>query len=440
MRARLGAVAAIALSGLFLGGCSSPQLSNESVETESSESSKPSVVTATTLSILSNVQAGTPAGDVLDAVIATFEVNTGAKVELVQVGEDIPIIYETSVAGGKEADIVMVNLTSNTKPWLGQGISVPVTDFIKDWNLTDSILPAAVEIWTDSEGRVQGFPYSGFVWPVWYNMELLNSVGVDAPPSTMLELLYVARELREKGIAPFVIGGNDWSGQKLFLQIIQSYMPTEEAVDVFSTGGYCASANAMKGINLFVQLRDEGVFIDDAEGYTAAQMNASFFEGRAAMMSAGSWAMGASPEDLRENVVLGGLPLPSAGSAFSKPTAYQGYTGGGFFVSNNGAAEEKMPLVKEFVSLWYSPEVASSWAAATNAPNAFLGASSLDGGITNTLTKQVVENFYDRVEFAVMPDPLLPGGMAPEMIRQTSLAYAPGSSSTAICEAIDGLY
>jgi len=438
MRERLVGVAAIAISALVLGACSSPEVTSEVAENESSEATTPSVVTATTLSILSNVQAGTPQGDVLDSVIATFEANTGATVELVQVGEDIPIVYETSVAGGNQADIVMVNLTSNTKPWTEQGLTVPVNDFINDWNLKDSILPAAMEIWTDSEGRVQGFPYSGFVWPVWYNMEILNSVGVDAPPRTILELLYVASELRKAGINPIVIGGNDWSGQKLFLQIIQSYMSTEDAVNVFSTGGYCASSDAMKGINLFVQLRDGGVFIDDAEGYTAAQMNATFFEGKAAMMSAGSWAVGPSPEGLRAKVVLGGFPLPN-GTKFSKPTAYQGYTGGGFFVSQNGAAEEKLPLVEEFVSLWYNAEVASSWAAATNAPNAFLGESSLDS-VTNTLTKQIVGGFNDRVDFAVMPDPLLPGGMAPEMIRQTSLAYAPGVGSTAICEALDGLY
>ena len=86
MRARLVGVAAIAISALVLGACSSPEVTSEVAENESSEATTPSVVTATTLSILSNVNAGTPAGDVLDAVIATFEANTGATVELVQVG------------------------------------------------------------------------------------------------------------------------------------------------------------------------------------------------------------------------------------------------------------------------------------------------------------------------------------------------------------------
>lgn len=392
-----------------------------------------------TLTVLSNVQPGTPTGDVLDDVVAAFEEKTGKTLKLIQVGETIPDVFETSVAGGKEADIVMVNLAEKTTTWVEQGIVKPASDYMDDWGLTDRIKPEALEAWTNADGVVQGFPYNGFVWPVWYNMDLLGQAGITDVPTSIDELLDDVALLKEAGVPPMIIGGNDWSGQKLFLQIIQSYMDTDEATKVLSSGGYCASEDAMKGIELFTQLRDAGLFVKDTEGYTADQMNAAFYEGQAAIMSAGSWAFGNTPEELRPNIVLGGFPIPSGGS-FDKPTAFDGWTGGGYWVSNNGAKEDKIDLVKEFITAWYAPEVATAWAEASNGPTAVLTDGSASAEIDNTVTAQAVNDLPGLVDFALMPDTVIPGNLADPMIRQTSVAFAPGTDAQAICASMDGLY
>ncbi len=391
-----------------------------------------------TLTVLTVVQAGTEAGDALDAFVANFEDETGAKVKLTRVGEEIPDVYETSVAGGKEADVVMVNLADKTVDWVDQGIVKPASDYLDDWGLTDKINPEALEAWTNADGVVQGFPYNGFVWPVWYNTDLLSQAGIDAPPTTIDELLEDVKLLKAAGIPPMVIGGIDWSGNKLFLQIAQSYMDAEETTKVYSEGGYCASENAMKGIELFTELRDAGLFVDDAEGYTADQMNAAFYEGKAAIMSAGSWAFGGTPDALRENVVLGGFPIPSNGT-FDKPTAYQGYTGQGFWVSPNGAKDDKIDLVKKFITAWYTPEEAAAWSAATNGPTAVI-TDAAGGEIANSITAQAVNDVPDLVDFAVMPDTIVPGDVQNPIIRETSVAFAPGTTPDAICGALDALY
>lgn len=391
-----------------------------------------------TLTVLTSVSPGTEAGDALDAFVASFEEETGATVKLTQVGEEIPDVYETSVAGGKEADVVMVNLAEKTTTWVEQGIAMPASDYLDDWGLSDKINADALDAWTNADGVVQGFPYNGFVWPVWYNTDLLAQAGIDAPPTTIEELLEDAELLNAAGISPMVIGGIDWSGNKLFLQIVQSYMDSDEARAVYSEGGFCASANAMKGIELFAELRDAGVFVNDAEGYTADQMNAAFFEGKAAIMSAGSWAFGGAPDELRESVVLGGFPIPNGG-AFDKPTAYEGYTGQGFWVSPNGAEDGKIDLVQKFITKWYTPEVSAAWAAATNGPTAVI-TDQPGGEIANSLTAQAVNDVPRAVEFAVMPDTVVPGGIQDSMIRETSAAYAKGTTPDAICGALDALY
>lgn len=393
-----------------------------------------------TLSVLTNIQPGTETGDVQDEVVARFEEATGKKVKLIPAGETIPDVFETSVAGGKQADVVIVNLAEKTTNWVEQGIAIPASEYLDDWGLADRINPDALEAWTDAEGQVQGFPYNGFVWPVWYNMDLLGQAGITEVPQTTDDLIAAAAALGDAGIPPFVAGGNDWSGQKLFLQIIQSYMPTDEAETVFAEGGYCESANAIKGIELFTELRDAGVFVRDTQGYTADQMNAAFYDGKAAMMSAGSWAFGNVPEAIQGNVVLGGFPLPS-GSSFDKPTAFQGYTGSGFWVSTNGAKDDKIDLVKDFITTWYEPEIAAAYAQASNGPTAVLASEGEEPAeITNKVTAQAVNDLPDVVDWAVMPDTFVPGALADPMIRQTSAAYAPGTDAATICASLDGLY
>lgn len=418
---RLGAVVTVTVAAIALTGCSAG----------SSEDSN-------TLTVLTNVQSGTLTGDVQAKVIAAFEKETGAKVKLEQGGETLPDVYETSVAGGKEADVVIINLAEKTNNWVKQGVAVPASDFLDDWGLTDKIKPEALDAWKDADGVVQGFPYNGFVWPVWYNMELLGQAGIDTVPTTTDELLADIKKLDAAGIPPFIVGGNDWSGQKLFLQIAQSYMAPDEATDVYTNGGYCDSADAMKGIDLFTELRDAGLFIKDTQGYTADQMNAAFYEGKAAIMSAGSWAFGDAPAELQDNVQLGGFPVPSGGS-YDKPTAFEGYTGGGFWISQNGAKAEKIDLVKAFITSWYAPENAAAYSQASNGPTAVITEGESDP-IQNKITSAAVNELPDLVDFAVMPDTVVPGSLADPMIRQTSVAFAPGTDAQAICSSLDALY
>ncbi|GGF20844.1 ABC transporter substrate-binding protein [Subtercola lobariae] len=418
---RVTAVIAVSAAAIALTGCSAG----------SSED-------ANTLTVLTSIQSGTPTGDVQDKIVAEVEKATGANIKLVQAGETLPDVYETSVAGGKEADVAITNLAEKSNDWVKNGVAVPASNYLDAWGLTAKITPDALDAWKDSDGKVQGFPYNGFVWPVWYNMALLNQAGITTVPTSTDELISDAQKLNDAGIPPFIIGGNDWSGQKLFLQIAQSYMTPDEATAVYSKGGYCASPDAMKGINLFTQLRDANVFVKDSQGYTADQMDAAFYAGKAAMMSAGSWAFGDAPADLQSNVQLGGFPQPSGGS-YDKPTAYQGYTGSGFFVSPNGAKDAKIGLVQKFISAWYEPDNAAAYAAASNGPTAVI-ATGTPAAIDNKITAAAVNDVPKVVDYAVMPDTVVPGALDDPMIRQTSLAYAPGTDAQAICSSLDSLY
>jgi multiple sugar transport system substrate-binding protein len=377
-----------------------------------------------------------PEAAAINLAIDNFTAATGIKVNFTEAGENLGEEYEATVLAGEAADVIIVNLFDKSSGWVENGAAIPVNDLLAEWGLDTVIKEAAVKDWTNKNGDVQGFAYQGFTWPVWYNTDLLEEAGVAGVPKTSDELIAASEKLRAAGIGPMVVGGSDWSGNKLFLQIIQSFMPSEEAAEVFTNGGYCASPNAMKGIDEFVKLRDGGVFVDGVEGYTADLMNAAYYEGKAAIMAAGSWAMPGTPEDIAAATTLGGLPIP-AGSVFTKPTAFEGNTGVGFFISPNG--QKKLGAVKDFILSFYSADVIGKFVSEVSViPTTTIDISGALG-TASPLLNQAVTSLQKEAEFAVFPDGYV-GTRGDALTKASALAYGAGTSSAAICEAADEAY
>jgi multiple sugar transport system substrate-binding protein len=377
-----------------------------------------------------------PEAAAINLAIDNFTAATGIKVNFTEAGENLGEEYEATVLAGEAADVIIVNLFDKSSGWVENGAAIPVNDLLAEWGLDTVIKEAAVKDWTNKNGDVQGFAYQGFTWPVWYNTDLLEEAGVAGVPKTSDELIAASEKLRAAGIGPMVVGGSDWSGNKLFLQIIQSFMPSEEAAEVFTNGGYCASPNAMKGIDEFIKLRDGGVFVDGVEGYTADLMNAAYYEGKAAIMAAGSWAMPGTPEDIAAATTLGGLPIP-AGSVFTKPTAFEGNTGVGFFISPNG--QKKLGAVKDFILSFYSADVIGKFVSEVSViPTTTIDISGALG-TASPLLNQAVTSLQKEAEFAVFPDGYV-GTRGDALTKASALAYGAGTSSAAICEAADEAY
>ena len=329
----------------------------------------------------------------------------------------------------------MVNLAEKTTQWVKNGAAEPVGDYLDQWGLRDRVRPQALKEWTNANGKIQGFPYSGFSWPVWYDTDLLKKAGIDAPPTTVDELIADSAKLRDAKIGSMVVGGNDWSGQKLFMQIIQQYLAPEDAQQLFIKGGYCANPGAMKGIDLFVRLRDGGVFVKDVQGFTADLMNSAYYNRDAAIMSAGSWAFGSTPAKVAASTVLGGFPVPNGGS-YSKPTAMHGYTGTGIFVSPNG--KKKIGAVEAFVKEMYDPTTVQEFVSEAGTVPALVTEGKAKA--SSPLLQQAVTQLDERVTYAVMPDTAIPGNKADAVIRATSAAYASEQDAQKICSGLDAAY
>lgn len=370
----------------------------------------------------------------LHAALDRFTKQTGIQVKILENGDDLNQVYETSLLAGKEADVLLVGLLEKQLDWVKNGAVEPVQSYVDQWGLKDKIPTDAIADWTDGDGQLRGLPYAGFTWPWWYNTSLLQQAGVPVP-TTVDQLIAAAAALRAKGIGPVAIGGNDWSGQKIFLQVMETYMRPDEAKQVFAEGKTCANADAMKGIDLFVRLRDAGVFVDGVEGLTSDQASALYFSGKAAISPMGSWSYVGTDAGIATATQLGGLPVPD-GSTYDKPVAYNGTTSAGWWISPNGA--KKLDAIKQLITFMYQPDVLSSM---VQGGVVITTAQKLDtSGVTSPLLKQSFDALPSAVDYAVMPDLYVPADVSNPMYRATSIAFTKGNDAQTICRTVDDVY
>ncbi|MCF2128346.1 ABC transporter substrate-binding protein [Strepomyces sp. STD 3.1] len=368
----------------------------------------------------------------LAAVDRFREENPGLKVKNLVNGDDLGQVYETSRLARKEADVVMVNLYDKTLAWTDVGATVDVRPYLDDWGLRDRVLPAALADWTDGEGRVRAFPYFATNWPVAYNRALLDRAGVDGIPTTGDALIAAARKLRAKGVAPVTVGGNDWTGQKLMAQIIQTFLSQEEARHVYSTGDF-GGRGARRGIEYFTHLRDAGVFADKAQGLTSDSMTTQFNTGEAAIQSAMSSALAKVPQKVARHTEVGGWPLAD-GAAHEAPTVIRAYTLIGFWISPNGV--RKIEQVEKFLRFMYRPETVARFVTESGRDMALrTDAVSADFPLVGA-----AQRLGSEVSQVLLPDVYVPPAAAQPLITATSTSFTRGTSAARVRAALESAY
>ncbi|MFJ5836980.1 ABC transporter substrate-binding protein [Streptomyces shenzhenensis] len=358
--------------------------------------------------------------------------NPGLKVKNLINGDDLGQVYETSRLARKEADVVMVNLYDKTLAWTDVDATVDVGPYLDRWGLRDRVLPTALQAWTDARGRVRAFPYFATNWPVAYNRALLDRAGVDAVPTTGDQLIAAARKLRAKGIAPVTVGGNDWTGQKLLAQIIQTYLTADEARHAYSTGDF-GGRGVRDGIDYFVALRDAGVFADKAQGLTSDSMTTQFNTQAAAIQSAMSSALAKVPEEVARRTEVGGWPL-GPGAAHERPTIIRAFTLIGFWISPNGV--RKIEHVEKFLRFMYRPDTVSR----------FIKESGRDMALrTDTVSTDfplvaAAQRLGGDVSQVLLPDVYVPPAATQPLITATSTSFTRGTGAAKVRALLEAAY
>ena len=311
MRKMAIGVAALAATSLLLAGCASTPTSTP---TPSETEAAPIDASGITLTVWTD-ENRKPA---IEAAAATFEDETGGKIELVQKNfEDIRTDFTNQVPTGEGPDI-----TIGAHDWLGSLVQAGVVSPVDLTDTASSFAPVSLDAFT-YEGQLYALPYSLETIALVQNTDL---VGEEAP-ATWDDMIKTAQDAGAD--RPVVINTGGQTGDAYTMYGFQTSFGAP--VFVSNDEGYTTEVG-MGGDAGTAFAEWLGANGEKGEGYISTTIdydtnNELFADGKAAYTIQGPWAIEAlTAKDVPVKV----NPIPSAGGETAAP--FVGVQG--FYVSS----------------------------------------------------------------------------------------------------------
>ena len=304
-----------------------------------------------------------PLPEVWEEVAAEFEeANPGVTVE--QTGYQNEELQRTlipnALASGDAPDLFQVWPGGELRDQVENGFLMPLDDAIPD---TIESVGATVNPW-QVDGATYGVPFTFGIEGFWYNTDMFEQAGIDAPPETLDELVDAAGKLREAGLTPIAVGAGDkWPAAHWWYQFaLHSCSPEalQAAETEFDFDDPC-------WIEAGEQLEEFLGITPFQEGFlgTPAQQGAGssaglVANGQAAMELMGHWnagTIGGLTPDEQVPEFLGWFPFPGIPGADGDPTAALG-GGDGF-----GCSADAPPECADLLAYIMSEDVQARFAA-----------------------------------------------------------------------------
>ena len=249
----LSLVAALAL---VAGACTTTTVSTTTTTTTGPVGTDPKPGTTTTVALTGEsievvwVRGDDhPEGQAFIAVLAAFTAETGIEVNYTGLGDDLPTILSTRVAGGDPPDIAVLPQPGLLRDLVTRGALVPANQAVSD-AMAASFAPVWSELAT-VDGTLYGVYFKASnKSTVFYRLDTFADLDI-TPPTTYAEWVTVSQTLVDNGFAPLAIGGadgwtlSDWfeniyvrtAGKALYDQLTNHEIPwthpsVKEAFDV----------------------------------------------------------------------------------------------------------------------------------------------------------------------------------------------------------------
>ncbi len=103
-----------------------------------------------------------------------------------------------SIRGGNPPDVAFSNVTDNVGAFCGSGGWIDLKPLIDRDKVDISAFPAAVQQYTQFQGKRCAMPMLADVYGLYYNKALFKKAGIAAPPKTVSELTADAKKLTVK--------------------------------------------------------------------------------------------------------------------------------------------------------------------------------------------------------------------------------------------------
>jgi hypothetical protein len=293
------------------------------------------------------------------AVIKAFnKVYPKVKIKYKPVGNNIPTVLSTAIAGGHPPDMADIARPGLVRQYATQGKLKPIT-YAKA-AIARNFSPVWLNLAT-IKGKLYGIIFKASNKSLlWYNVPAFKAAGVTAP-RTWAALLGAAKTIKASGVTPYSIGGSDgWTLTDLFENI---YLRT------FGPAKYAAlTAHKIKWTDSTVKtaLRTMASIVGDSAnvaGGTTGALQTNFPTSvsqvytdppKAAMVFEGDFVAGVILSSTKAKPITGfnASPFPAI------KTAASGVEVGG----DTLVTFRDTPAIRAFVRFLATPQAAAAWA------------------------------------------------------------------------------
>lgn len=196
-------------------------------------------------------------------------------------------VLSTQLASGEGPDVVMDGAAFPARIKSDNLIELNDEKFLKDFS------EEGLSLGTDKDGSVYGIPSYGWYSGVWYNKEIFNDYGLEAP-ETFEEFLDVSKTLKEAGVNPIGFGLSDGdSGVHSLVGYLENTFYQEKDNDIFDTelayGEKELSGNWNSSVNEWMKLIKMNIIDESMLGISNDQNLNAFINGEIAMINSGPW-------------------------------------------------------------------------------------------------------------------------------------------------------
>ncbi|MDY7100535.1 MAG: extracellular solute-binding protein [Actinomycetota bacterium] len=221
---------------------------------------------------------------------------------------------QTNLQAGDPPDLFQSWGGGGLRAQVEAGLVQDITDATSGW--IDRLNPSVVELY-QVDGVQYGVPFDAGMVGFWYNQELFDEAGIDAPPETWDELLGDVQTLKDAGITPIALGAGDKWPAHFYYSYLMLRIGGGDLMEEIAADGDFSRPEVIEAGEELQRLIDLEPF---QAGFLAAPWDGadgeagSMGSGAAAMDLMGQWApgtfrnAGADGEDLPFE--LGWFPFP----------------------------------------------------------------------------------------------------------------------------------
>ncbi len=261
--------------------------------------------------------------------------NFKAKMTTVMQSGDVPDLFQSWGGGTMNAQV-------------DAGLLRDITADLAEDGFADTLSAGALGVYS-YDGKNYGVPRDMGMVGIFYNTELFEQAGVEAPIATWSDLLAAVDTFNAAGITPIAEGGGDkWPAAFTWEYLATRIGGEENFLAAYNRTGSFTSDAFVEAGNKLVELVDANAYQDGFLAATWGDAATVMGNGEAAMNCMGQWGPGSYRDNSADGTGLDGkigwFKFPEVEGGAGKPTDALG--GGNGFVVGKDAPDEAIDFLK----------------------------------------------------------------------------------------------